>query len=653
MVSTKPTEDASIMNTRGEPSVDWSSNDSEIEIVEPEPSASSFEAEAVQQSDDTHFKSTPSKAVIIADLPKTNNETVVVLPDSTIKAKFSENSPPKMETFVEEGMACKAVSLYEGPEKCMCCINWVSKNAYEIERAKVMTDNLHGDAAVLLRQRNGHGGEDPFMMHSLTIQSPLIKSALQKVLRGYPGVSPELDNVTFDAPFEPLFHRWDALLKASRDETSTETRKHLKVLVNILEPEFAKSRNVLRECRTHGVVKFESLWLIFTPGDLVYSVVDGQECVTRLSEASYVTSYGRKYFELLSENVDFDGSAFGFGACDIQIDNYRGTMKTTDLVAMPLDFHADKLNIKERLTKRGKKFEQLRGYNFKAYKGSVSLYDLEWGMENRRANVAERIIIDTHAYNQFTNQALAELMPLDADMVDNSFRRTRQRNFDDCVSPPTTVHGQSHHNFATSRSRTYKEPARPRNEDAPRANKQRTDDFRGPPLTEDQLLLCVPRVQGFLLKRKQWSRFNVDNIEDISWNDTAFDSLVLPNQEKNLLLAFAEGQANPNANFDDFIQGKGKGVVLLLSGPAGVGKTLTAESVAETMRVPLYIMSAGELGTVTDEIERALKDVLDKCTMWKAVLLIDEADVFLEKRSSCDLNRNAMVSSRLFPSNVR
>lgn len=35
---------------------------------------------------------------------------------------------------------------------------------------------------------------------------------------------------------------------------------------------------------------------------------------------------------------------------------------------------------------------------------------------------------------------------------------------------------------------------------------------------------------------------------------------------------------------------------MLLAGPPGVGKTLTAESVAETLKVPLYMMSAGDLG---------------------------------------------------------
>lgn len=179
--------------------------------------------------------------------------------------------------------------------------------------------------------------------------------------------------------------------------------------------------------------------------------------------------------------------------------------------------------------------------------------------------------------------------------------------------------------------------------------KKRQSDQKHVPLTEEQLLLCAPYVRGFLLRRKEWGKFCVDGIRDIAWNEEAFESLVLPNNEKDLLLAFAEGQANGNAKFDDFIQGKGKGIIMLLSGAPGVGKTLTAESVAETMRVPLYVMSAGELGTYSENLERVLKDVLDKCAMWKAILLLDEADVFLEARSTSDLQRNAMVSGT-FPS---
>src|ERR1700743_47845 len=68
------------------------------------------------------------------------------------------------------------------------------------------------------------------------------------------------------------------------------------------------------------------------------------------------------------------------------------------------------------------------------------------------------------------------------------------------------------------------------------------------------------------------------------------------------------------------------------------------ESVAEFTKSPLYTISAGELGADPAEMEKSLSRILRLCTVWDAVLLLDEADVFLEERSLHDLGRNALVS---------
>jgi len=62
--------------------------------------------------------------------------------------------------------------------------------------------------------------------------------------------------------------------------------------------------------------------------------------------------------------------------------------------------------------------------------------------------------------------------------------------------------------------------------------------------------------------------------------------------------------------------------------------------------VPLYIVSAGDLGTVAAKVEQGLLNALGCCQLWDAVLLIDEADVFLESRDSNNLERNEVVSSK-------
>jgi hypothetical protein len=68
--------------------------------------------------------------------------------------------------------------------------------------------------------------------------------------------------------------------------------------------------------------------------------------------------------------------------------------------------------------------------------------------------------------------------------------------------------------------------------------------------------------------------------------------------------------------------------------------------VAEKSRVPLYIVSASDLGTAAAKVEKGLMNALECCQLWDAVLLIDEADVFLESRNSNNLERNELVSSR-------
>ena len=62
------------------------------------------------------------------------------------------------------------------------------------------------------------------------------------------------------------------------------------------------------------------------------------------------------------------------------------------------------------------------------------------------------------------------------------------------------------------------------------------------------------------------------------------------------------------------------------------------------MRKPLYVVGAGDLGTTAAKLDENLTRIFKISAGWSAVLLIDEADVFLEERSLHDLERNAMVA---------
>lgn len=113
---------------------------------------------------------------------------------------------------------------------------------------------------------------------------------------------------------------------------------------------------------------------------------------------------------------------------------------------------------------------------------------------------------------------------------------------------------------------------------------------------------------------------------------------------KSLIYQLVTAHSNGAVDFDDFVKGKGKGLVGLLFGPPGSGKTLTAEAVAEIARMPLYMVSSGALGHEPDDIQHRLSAILKLASHWKAVLLLDEADVFLAERTLTNLERNAIVS---------
>jgi hypothetical protein len=70
-----------------------------------------------------------------------------------------------------------------------------------------------------------------------------------------------------------------------------------------------------------------------------------------------------------------------------------------------------------------------------------------------------------------------------------------------------------------------------------------------------------------------------------------------------------------------------------------------SESIAEKTNRPLYSITCGELGTDVVQTDQILRRIFNRAKTWNAILLLDEADVFLAKRDRTDLQRNAFVSS--------
>src|SRR2546423_9599181 len=88
-------------------------------------------------------------------------------------------------------------------------------------------------------------------------------------------------------------------------------------------------------------------------------------------------------------------------------------------------------------------------------------------------------------------------------------------------------------------------------------------------------VLCPSFVYGFSMQGKLWCRFFIDELEDVLWKPAPMNSLLLPDRQKRILNALVSSHMFPDETREEAEQ-KGKGLVVLLHGSPGSGKTLTA-----------------------------------------------------------------------------
>lgn len=148
-----------------------------------------------------------------------------------------------------------------------------------------------------------------------------------------------------------------------------------------------------------------------------------------------------------------------------------------------------------------------------------------------------------------------------------------------------------------------------------------------------------PFCACFDLRRHRRLRIHVNYLTEYKYDRSIIDKLILPVNVKNLVKMLIEYKGTA---FKDIVAGKSGGAIILACGAPGTGKTLTAEVFAEAEERALYSVQASQLGVEPEELEDELMKVLARARRWNAVMLLDEADVYVHKRGD-DLAQNAIV----------
>jgi hypothetical protein len=519
--------------------------------------------------------------------------------------------------------------------------------------------------------------ENKYMETVVDIKSSFLKEALSTVMDGVKSVSLVADTPVVDPNMLFLYleearTHMKELKKLAKTEKKKKPRKlaaskaaHLKVLIKYLDNDYAETKKTLYPLLESNMITFDLLWALFKPNTIAYTPTYGHADEPRAFKIEYATKESSfmkgTWYVIEGKYLDYDGKTFGMGNMAADVESFKGVRKITNLACYPLKYHREADNLKAKLVERGRKFVSMHGMNYRFHKG-MAFFKKKRSVI--KVNINGRVMIDPALHRRINpNYPISTVKAKDPDLLDSD----SEGDSDDCcccASSSDEGHGDADDNDSGPSRPRYKfvrdkkgkaqlveveydengEEVPPK-ENLDKIDKEDKKEDSDPDFTEEELLIASPVVLGFAFSEKLWLEFSVSGVKDIEWNEGAFGSLVLPDNQKSIVKALVESHSFHAAeNIDDVIQGKGKGLVAVLHGPPGTGKTLTAEGIAELLKRPLYMVSAGELGTDSRSLEGELNKILDIAHSWGAVLLLDEADVFLEKRTIQDIHRNALVS---------
>jgi len=505
-----------------------------------------------------------------------------------------------------------------------------------------------------------------FWRRSIEIVSPTFPDLLNDVSQYHSDVAHVDGELRLTEPLMVLFHNRKRLtdITANPSKVSTQGKDHAKFILDYMRTDFGditKKYDELESASPSGLIIYPELWMLYKPGTILYTTENGEheafviESIRGMQKGQRGQSGRHSYtrLDLVCWSINYDGEIFGRVWSTHCIAPFHETREIKSLDLVPEAFLPKAETVKSSLIARGKHFWSLQGQKYREYTGEM------WS-QNDASEEAVRVMVDHLTYQRRNSWPITidrKRGPSEAQSKnwrDNRFIRDNDR-------------GGRRHRISPDRSDTdYYSPERLGDrEDLNRGQRKepyrrfKTDrpphrvdsiynkyDMLQPDKEPDELtmLLCPQQVHGYCLRDRLWKNLNVTQLRDISFRTNAWDRLVLDAEYKDIVRAMVSSYIDKTAMLDDLVAGKGVGLCALLHGPPGSGKTLTAECVAESFEKPLYQVTCGDIGTDPEGLEERLEEIFDYAHTFGAVLLLDEADIFLQDRDYKNLERNALVS---------
>ncbi|KAF5005785.1 hypothetical protein FDECE_7795 [Fusarium decemcellulare] len=467
-------------------------------------------------------------------------------------------------------------------------------------------------------------GRFPLKYHRVDVQNPLLVAALEPILKKENIYLDVHDIAIFKEPFRPLWFCQDDIRELYRETKQDEPLKgFLQLFLRVLDEIFRDLRAKRHHLLEKGLIDFRTAWTLFPRDSTAYSYGLNSEFICKVDGTEYDCSDGVAQLVLTAKIMSFNGEEFVWRKKSLTINEFSGNKPIRELRHYPFDMHKDKHSIMERLTARGRKVLDLQGLTYCSYNG-IALHPGDQSVEKH--NVECRVLVDMVGYNKYhLAQGKRENKDPEIERVQVS-RRRRKQELEDEAKP---------------QGKSSKSQQKRLNDEEQAKNKEEL--LQKP----NELAFMSELIGGYALKNKIWVYFYVEDLEPIVWNDQAYSHLVFDEQQKDLVLSFVESHTLTNGTskaMEDVIVGKGQGLILLLSGPPGTGKTLMAEAVADRTHRPLFYLQAEDLGINAASLGANIKRVFEMATEWNAVILLDEADVFMAERNPNDIHRNELVS---------